>query len=149
MLVFDTNVLIYVADKRSPFHHACRDRVFMARDDGFYAFVTWSICYEFVRVTTLRRGPRVPWTLKQDWTYIETLLGPLKFGILTATDRHKALLAKTVTELPNLHGNAAHYLHIAVLMREYGIDRICTRDADFRRFPFLTVVDPVAEARDG
>ena len=32
-------------------------------------------------------------------------------------------------------------------MREHGISRICTRDADFHRFPFLTVVDPVL--RDG
>jgi predicted nucleic acid-binding protein len=30
-----------------------------------------------------------------------------------------------------------------VLLREHGIARICTRDADFHRFPFLTVVDPL------
>ena len=29
-------------------------------------------------------------------------------------------------------------------MREHGISRICTRDTDFRRFPFLTVVDPLS-----
>jgi predicted nucleic acid-binding protein len=27
-------------------------------------------------------------------------------------------------------------------MREHGIRRICTRDADFHRFPFLEVIDP-------
>jgi uncharacterized protein len=27
-------------------------------------------------------------------------------------------------------------------MREHGISRIVTRDRDFHRFPFLTVVDP-------
>ena len=26
--------------------------------------------------------------------------------------------------------------------------RICTRDSDFRRFPFLTVVDPLRESRN-
>ena len=36
-------------------------------------------------------------------------------------------------------------VHAAVLMREHGISRICTRDADFRRFPFLTVLDPLGE----
>jgi predicted nucleic acid-binding protein len=33
----------------------------------------------------------------------------------------------------------------AILMREHGISTIYTRDADFRRFPFLQVVDPVRE----
>jgi predicted nucleic acid-binding protein len=36
-----------------------------------------------------------------------------------------------------------HDLHTAVLMREHGISRIVTRDADFRRFRFLDVVDPL------
>ena len=39
-----------------------------------------------------------------------------------------------------------HDLHTAVLKREHGISRICTRDRDFERFPFLTVVDPLSEA---
>ena len=39
-----------------------------------------------------------------------------------------------------------HDLHIAVLMREHGVERICTLDSVFRRFPFLTVVDPRTES---
>ena len=38
--------------------------------------------------------------------------------------------------------------HAAVLMREHGVSRICTRDSDFRSFPFLTVVDPLRESRN-
>jgi len=38
-----------------------------------------------------------------------------------------------------------HDLHTAVLMREHGISRICTRDTDFLKFPFLTVVDPLQQ----
>jgi predicted nucleic acid-binding protein len=28
-------------------------------------------------------------------------------------------------------------------MREHGIRRICTRDTDFHRFPFLEAIDPM------
>jgi predicted nucleic acid-binding protein len=28
-------------------------------------------------------------------------------------------------------------------MREHGIRRVCTRDTDFYRFPFLEVLDPL------
>ena len=55
----------------------------------------------------------------------------------------QGLLAQTVAELPDLRGNVMHDLHTAVLMREHGISQICTRDADFRRFPFLTMIDPL------
>ena len=57
MLVFDTNVLVYAADADSPFHAPCRDRVSRARLDASPAFVTWGICYEFLRVTTHARAP--------------------------------------------------------------------------------------------
>jgi predicted nucleic acid-binding protein len=31
----------------------------------------------------------------------------------------------------------------AILMREHGIRRICTRDMDFHQFAFLEVIDPL------
>ena len=65
-----------------------------------------------------------------------------------ATMRHAAVLAQTVAEHPDVRGNLAHDLHTAVLMREHGVSRICTRDSDFRSFPFLTVVDPLRESRN-
>ena len=50
-----------------------------------------------------------------------------------------------MSELPDLRGNVMHDLHTAVLMREHGVSRICTRDSDFRHFPFLTIIDPVQQ----
>ena len=64
-----------------------------------------------------------------------------------ATPRHAAVLARTLSELPDLRGNVMHDVHTAVLMREHGINRICTRDSDFHRFPFLKVVDPLSDGR--
>ena len=79
------------------------------------------------------------------WGFLESLVAPPPFEVLVATQRHASVLAQTLSELPDLHGNVMHDVHTAVLMREHGISRICTRDADFRRFPFLTVLDPLAE----
>lgn len=36
------------------------------------------------------------------------------------------------------------YTTWAILMREHGVRRIYTRDADFHRFPFVEVLDPLA-----
>jgi len=66
------------------------------------------------------------------------------FGILTATERHAAVAAEVIKDVPHLSGNLMHDAQTAVLMREHGIKRIYTRDTDFHRFPFVDPVDPVA-----
>ena len=143
MLVFDTNVLVYADNRNSPFQLACRRRIGDARSDPSPAFLTWSVCYEFLRVTTHPRALQSPWRPEEAWRFIADLLASTGFEMLVATPRHSAVLARTIQETPGLGGNPMHDLHTAVLMREHGISRICTRDADFRRFPFLTVVDPL------
>jgi uncharacterized protein len=47
-----------------------------------------------------------------------------------------------VDELRWLAGNPIHDAHTAILMREHGVNRICTRDTDFHRFPFVEVFEP-------
>jgi len=76
------------------------------------------------------------------WQFLDVLLSSPNAGILLPTARHSAVLAEVIAELPELRGNILHDAHTAVLMREHGIKQIYTRDSDFHRFPFLTVIDP-------
>lgn len=143
MLVVDTNVLLYAADQDSEHHLPCRRLLDELRRQPAPVFLTWSICYEFLRVGTHPRVFRTPWTPTDAWRFIDALLSAPGISVLRATERHAAVLAQTLAELPDVRGNLVHDLHTAVLMREHGVSRICTRDADFHRFPFLTVVDPL------
>ena len=145
MLVFDTNVLLHAADERSELGSSCRRRLDDARGDAAPAFLTWSVCYEFLRVSTHARAFRSPWTPSAAWSFIEHLLAAPGFEVLVATPRHGAVLAQTLAELTDLRGNVLHDVHTACLMREHGVSRICTRDTHFRRFPFLSVLDPLGE----
>ena len=148
MQVFDTNVLVYPVDEDSLLHVPCRDRLLQARDDPSPSFLTWNICYEFLRVTTHARAAANPWTASAARGFLEALLGSPGFDLLAATPRHAAVLAQVVGEILEVGGNLFHDLHTAVLMREHGISRICTRDTDFHRFPFLSVVDPLRIGTD-
>jgi len=143
VLVFDANVLVYAANQDSPFQLTCRRRLEDARRDPSPAFLTWSVCYEFLRVSTHPRVLQSPWRPRDACRFIADLLASTGFEMLVATPRHPAVMARTIDENPDLGGNTMHDLHTAVLMREHGVSRICTRDGDFRRFPFLTVVDPL------
>jgi uncharacterized protein len=143
VLVVDTNVLVYAADADSSFHQPCRDWLARqrARPDAWYA--TWPILYEFLRVTTHPRVMRRPWSVTAAWQFVSALLVSPGFSTLAPTQRHAEVAEGVIAELPHLSGNLIHDAHTAILMREHGVSRICTRDADFSRFPFLEVVDPV------
>lgn len=142
MLVFDTNILLYAANEQSEFHDVCRRRLNEARNDVSPSFVTWSICYEFMRACTHPRFPANPWRLDRAWDFVESLLDSPSFSILLLTERHQSVLAQTIRETPDIQGNRVHDMHIVALMREHGISRIRAKDAGFRRFPFLSVADP-------
>ena|SRR5438874_4259972 len=143
MLVVDTNVLVYAADVDSPHHAACRRWLeqHRARPDAWYT--TWAIVYEFLRVTTHARVMRRPWTAGAAWKFVVALLASPGFDILVPTLRHADVAAEVIAEIPELAGNLVHDAHTAILMREHGVRQICTRDADFHRFRFLEVIDPL------
>ena len=145
MRVIDTNVLIYAADEMAEHRDPCLRYLQDSRYARERSFLTWSICYEFMRVVTHPTVLNSPLSMRSAQDFLGSFLSTPGFSILTHTERHASLLAQTMTELPDLRGNIAHDLHTAVLMREHGVNRICTFDNDFRRFPFLTVIDPVSE----
>lgn len=143
MLVLDTNILLYAADRQSEFHRPCRALVEQCLIDPAPDFLTWSICYEFLRVSTHPRVFRSPWNAKDAWRFIQVILASPGIDMLVPTARHADVLSLVVDELPEARDNFLHDLHTATLMREHGISRICTCDTDFYRFSFLTVIDPL------
>lgn len=144
MFVVDTNVLVYAADEDSPYHARCRELLDGWRRQASAWYVTWGIFYEFLRVTTHPRVFSTPWSAAQAWSFIEAVLAAPGLGVLVPTERHVAVAAEVMRDVPHLSGNLMHDAQTAVLMREHGIKTIHTRDTDFHRFPFLEPLDPVA-----
>ena len=144
MLAVDTNVLVYAADQDAEAHAACRQYVNQWRVDPTPTFLTWNVCYEFLRVSTHHaRAPLAVASRVTRGNSSTSLLDSPGFALLRPTERHQAVLSQTLSELPDVRGNLMHDLHTAVVMREHGVSRICTRDTHFHRFPFLEVIDPL------
>ncbi len=143
MVVVDTNILVYAADRDSPQHDACRSWLEEQRQQTGAWYSTWSIAYEFLRVTTHPLVMRKPWRVNEAWGFVEALLGSPGFAMLAPTPRHASVAKDVLAHQPGLSGNLLHDAHTAILMREHGIRRICTHDMDFHRFTFLEVLDPL------
>ena len=75
MLVFDTNVLLYAADEDTEHHAPCRKRIEDARRSPSPSFLTWNICYEFLRASTHRRVFRSPRTPAEARGFVAALVG--------------------------------------------------------------------------
>jgi len=144
MFVVDTNVLIYAANRAAPAHERCRGLLEGWREQPSAWYTTWGILYEFLRVTTHPRVLRKPWTGREAWGFVESLLASPGLGVLTETERHAEVAARVVEEVPFVAANLFHDAHTAILMREHGIRRVYTRDTAFHRFPFVEVLDPLA-----
>lgn len=143
MFVVDTNVLVYAADEDAPAYIQCRRLLEEWRQQQSAWCVTWSILYEFLRVSTHPKVLRIPWTASEAWQFVKALLDSPGLEVLVESERHAAIAEQVLRDVPHVAGNLLHDLHTAVLMREHGIRRIYTRDTDFHRFEFLEVIDPL------
>jgi hypothetical protein len=145
VFVVDTNVLVYAADRAAPEHERCRELVERWRRRSAAWCLTWGICYEFLRVVSHPRVFRHPWTADEALAFLKAIWQSPGLQMLVATDRHADVLTDVIADVPRLSGNLVHDAGTAVLMLEHGIRRICTRDADFHRFPFLEPIDPLTD----
>jgi toxin-antitoxin system PIN domain toxin len=143
VFVVDTNVLVYAANERAPEHERCLALIQAWREQSGAWYLTWGISYEFLRVVTHARVFRHPWSAVDAFRFLAALQESPGLTMLSPTHRHARVLAEVLDEVPLLAGNLMHDAETAVLMREHGVRRICTRDTDFHRFPFLEPIDPL------
>jgi len=144
VFVVDTNVLVYAADRDSPFHLPCRTLLERSRHGPAAWYLSWNIAWEFLRVVTHPRVLRSPWAGQRAWEFVEALLASPSLAMLVPGERHAACVREVLGLVPHLSGNLFHDASTATLMREHGIRRIYTRDTDFHRFPFVEPLDPAA-----
>jgi uncharacterized protein len=123
MLAVDTNVLLYAVHRGAVEHARCRELVERWRGEALPWYTTWSVVYEFLRVSSHPRVFAQPLSVAQAWSCIEALRMSRGFGVLTAGPRHAEVAARTFGEMPELRGNLLHDAHTAMLMREHGIRR--------------------------
>ena len=143
MFVVDTNVLVYAANADAPEHAICRAKLeeWRARAGAWY--LTWGICYEFLRVVTHPRVLERPLSARDAWTFLQGVLAAPGADLLVATERHGVVLSDLIERLPSLAGNLVHDATTVALMHEHGIRRIYTRDVDFHRFPDIEPINPL------
>lgn len=139
----DVNILLYASDRTSPFHEAAgafmRDR---PRDPDILC-LTWPVIMAYVRLATHPRMFTAPMSQSAAVDNVAALMRMPRCRVVTEPDDFLAAYREVAVDVA-ARGNLVPDAHLAALVRAHGVRTIYTHDRDFRRFPFLDVVDPVA-----
>lgn len=143
MYVVDTNVLVYAANGSAAEHASCRRVLDTLRVGPSAWYLTWGICFEFLRVVTHPRVFASPWTARGAWTFLEVLLSAPGCRMLIPEPTHPHIVRALVADSADLRGNIWHDAETVALMQATGIRRVISRDTDFHRFAGIEVLDPL------
>jgi len=76
------------------------------------------------------------------WSFVGQVIASPSVRMLGPTERHGQVLVEVLGAAPT-EGGTPPGLETAVLLREHGVRELLSADRGMRRFPFLSVRDPV------
>ena len=139
----DVNVLLYASDAASPVHRKAVEFLEQASTEGDLFCLGWPTVMSYLRLSTHPGIFRTPLAPAQALGNIDALVEQPRVRLL-AEEPGFLDAYRTVTEGVIVRGNLVPDAHLAALLRHHGVRTLYTRDADFRKFPFLDVRDPFA-----
>ena len=142
MRAVDAGLLALAVNRWSPEHaRAARALEEIANGDEPWA-LPWSAATEFLARVTHRHAVARPLRPEEACGFLELLLSSPTVRPLAPTPRHAAVLREVAAMLPEGTGLPAG-IETAALLREHGVRELLSFDPDMRRYPFLTVVNPL------
>lgn len=141
----DANILVCASDRSSPVH-ARASRFLRSCAEGTELFcLAWSTISAYLRIATHSAVFSRPLSPAEAMANVQGLLSLPHVRALGEEPGFWDLYRATA-EPVNPRGNLVPDTHLAALLRQHGVATLYTRDRDFRRFDFLSVVDPLEDA---
>lgn len=139
----DVNVLLYASDRESPFHAAAAAFLHGRAEDPDIFCLTWPVIMGYLRLATHPRVFEKPLAPRAAVDNVAALLNLPRCRVVREPDDFLDVYRGIAFEVA-ARGNLVPDAHIAALARAHGVRTIYTHDRDFRKFPFMRVVDPFA-----
>jgi uncharacterized protein len=138
----DANILLYAANRAAP-EHAAAHRFLkqqLASDDPL--FLCWEVIHAFLRIATSPGIFPDPLSPKQAAEWMQSLLDLLSVRTLSPSPESWLILRRELQEIP-LRGRLLTDGVIASQLEAAGVRNLYSADADFRKFRWLKVVNPL------
>ncbi|HSB36398.1 MAG TPA: TA system VapC family ribonuclease toxin [Thermoanaerobaculia bacterium] len=140
----DVNVLLYASDSSSPLSKTARAFLDHCAGGSEVLCLGWPTLSAYLRLAThpavfASRLPRRGRVQRRLAPFPDPRPRPVgKGGILGRLPRRHRGLA--------VRGNDVPDAHLAALLRQHDVPTLYTNDRDFRKYPFLKIVDPLEKS---
>ena len=137
----DANILIYASNKDSPHFDKATDFLGDCMRETEPLYLCWATVFAYLRIATHPSIFASPLSPNEAMENIESLQSASHVRFISEGEDFWDSYKQSCEGI-NVRGNLVPDAHIASLLYEHGIKRIYSRDHDFRKFPFLKVMDP-------
>jgi len=141
MILVDANLLLYAEDRGSPHHEKARTWWDNRLSGASPTCLCWPVILAFIRIATNRRIYLRPLLLEEAAARVQSWLDQPCVRIVQPTKNHWRYFREMLLA-GQAEANLASDAHLAALAVEHGC-RLCSTDADFRRFPKLAWFNPL------
>ena len=142
MVALDTSVLAYAVNRHAPGHVRAATVVEeLVNGDRPWA-LPWSVVHEFLHIVTHPHAVARVLKPSDAWGFVGLVVASPSVRLLSPTDRHAQVMVEVLGSTPVDAGLPPGF-ETAVLLREHGVRELLSADRGMRRFPFLSVRDPV------
>ena len=137
----DVNILLYASDSGGPDHQIAREFLEECIAGPEILYLGWPTIMGYLRMATHPRIFARPLEPGEAESNIDSLLQLPHVRVLAESEGFWDVYRSVTTNVPT-RANLVPDTHLAALLLQNGVTTLYTRDRDFRRFDFLTVIDP-------
>ena len=142
MVALDTSVLAYAVNRFAPEHPRATRVVEDLLNGELPWALPWPVVHEFLHLVTHPHAVARPLRPGEASAFVEQVLASPSVQVLSPGPGHAGALIEVLGSVETPGGLPAG-LTIAVILREHGVRELLSADRGMRRFPFLSVIDPV------
>jgi uncharacterized protein len=140
----DANLLIYAAQADSPWHVRASEFLHRCAEGGEVFVLPWPVLAAFVRVVTHPGIFAQPLRMERALEDVESLIRLPHARALGEEEGFWEAFRGSCTGT-GVRGRLVSDAHVAAILRSHGVRVIYSSDADFRRFDFLDVRNPLRD----
>ena len=142
MIIIDANLLIYAIDLDSPHHKISCSWFERILNGSELIGLPWIVLLAFLRITTRAGVLQKPMAVEQAVAYCQSWLDLGSVRFLVPGRNHWPIFRNLLLSVGTA-GNLTSDVHLAALALEHGCT-LYSADHDFKRFPGITHVNPLA-----
>ena len=138
----DVNLLVFASNEEASEQSRAIQFLEEREQDPDLFCLTWPVLCGYQRIVTHPSIFRNPLNPKEAWANVRNLLAWPRVRVLGEEESFAEDFG-SLAEKMAVRGNGVPDAHVATILRQHGVNRMYSTDADFRKFSFLEVINPL------